>query len=239
MALNLPVVNGSSGTWGGILNDTLTDIDNRITTAANASSDLGDRIATLESGSKLTIATSTNRPVATAGQIVLETDTGFLYYVITIGGTPTRLPFPGSYVAKLKKTNSQNYGNGSAGAVFFTATDFDRLGSWTAANPSRYTATVAGAYEFTGAIGYAASNTTGTRQAWWAINGTAQNCTLASVAGTSTESTVVVARPAILSLAPGQYVELIGMQTSGGTIATDATTSAQPSMSVKYLGYNV
>lgn len=246
MALTLPDVNGSSGTWGSILNAALTDMDTRLNdaTTKNTAQDtslttLGNRVTTLEtSGGKLAVATSTTRPAPAVGQIVLETDTGYLYYMASVGGTPTRVPFPGSYVAKLKRTTPQNFGNNSAGGVAFTAADLDRLGAWSSAAPTRYTAPVPGAYEFTGAISYAA-NGTGFRSTTWYVNGAAQNSSSIIIPAVTGEATVVNARPVVLRLAVGDYVELVGLQNSGATITTDTTTANQPSIQVKYLGYNV
>lgn len=240
MAVTLPVVNGSSGTWGTILNAALTDIDGRLTTTISDTSGLQSRVSNLETsgGGKLTVATSSSRPSPAVGQVVLETDTGFLYYVASIGGNPTRVPFPGSYVAKLKRTSTQNFGNNSAGALQYSIADVDRLGGFSTGTPSRYTAQVAGTYEFTGAISYSVS-ATGYRSASWYYQGGAFNGGGAVVPGTSGETTVVVARPAIIRMSAGEYVELYGLQNSGATLTTDTTTAYQPGMQVKYLGYNV
>lgn len=246
MAITLPVVNGSSGTWGTILNAALTDIDTRLTdaTSKNTSQDttlttLGGRVTTLEgsagSGGELTVATSATRPAPAVGQIVLETDTGFLYYVASVSGTPTRVPFPGSYLAKLKRATTQTYGNNTAGPVAFTVADFDRLKGWN--GTTRYTATVPGIYEFTGAISWV-TNTTGYRSVTWNVNGAPHNCTAAIIPAAPGESTVVVARPCVLALNANDYVELVGQQNSGVSLTTDAGYINQPSMVVKYLGYN-
>lgn len=245
MALDLPVVNGSSGTWGSILNAALTDIDSRLSAAIIKNNDqdtalntVTGRVNTLEAntGGKLTVVTGVY-PTLAAGQIFLDTNNGYLSYVASVSGVPTRVPFPGSYVAKLKRTTTQNYGNNSAGALNFNAADTDRLGGWSSGTPTRYTATVPGAYEFTGAISYAA-NATGYRSTTWYLNGAAQNSSSIIIPAVTGESTVVNARPCILKLNVGDYVELYGYQNSGSTVTTDATTANQPSIQVKYLGYN-
>lgn len=245
MTVTLPVVNGSSGTWGTILNAALTDIDNRLSTAVttngnqdNNITNLTSRVTTLESGSsaggKFTVATSGSRPTPAVGQVVLETDTGFIYYVASVNGTPTRVPMPGSYLAKLKRSTAQNFGNSSAGALVFTAADFDRLGGWNGS--TRYTAQVPGMYEFSGAISFSVS-TAGYRQVSWYVNAGVFNSSNAIVPGASGDSTVVVARPFIAKLAAGDYVELFGLQNSGATLTTDTSNAYLPSMSVKYLGF--
>lgn len=240
MAVTLPVVNGSSGTWGTILNAALTDIDNRLSTNTTDSTDLKNRVSNLETsgGGKLTVATSGSRPTPAVGQVVLETDTGYLYYVASVQGAPTRVPFPGSHVAKLRRTSSQNFGNNSAGALQFTVADFDRLGSWNSSTPSRYTAQIPGIYEFTGGLSYSVS-TAGYRSVTWYYNGSPFNASNAVVPGAAGDSTVVAARTSTLKLAVGDYVELFGMQNSGATLTTDTTNAYLPNMSVKYLGYIV
>ena len=247
MALDLPVVNGSNGTWGTILNAALTDIDTRLAAATTKNGDqdtaidgLTGRVTTLESntntGGKLTVVNGVY-PALSVGQTFLDTATGFMSYVASVAGSTVRVPFPGSYLAKLKRTTTQTYGNNSAGALNFTAADFDRMGGWNSGNPTRYTAAVPGAYEFTGAISYAA-NATGYRSTTWYLNGAAQNSSSIIVPAVTGEATVVNARPTVFKLNAGDYVELFGYQNSGTSITTDATTANQPSIQVKYLGYN-
>jgi len=250
MAVTLPIINGSEGVWGSILNTAITDIDNRLINATDKNNTqdttlttYGDRITTLENKpaaeGKLLLTTSGSRPTPVVGQIVLETDTGYLYYCASVGGVATRVPFPGSYVAKLKQTTSQNLPTGSGTAITFNAADFNRLNGWTSG--SRFVATVPGTYEFTGAVSFGA-NGTGYRGCIWVVNGANFNGTAAYGPPAPTTpvsaSTVIVARPVTLGLGVGQYVELYGIQGSGSTLATDVGTTQQSGMQVKYLGYN-
>jgi hypothetical protein len=242
----LPVINGSSGVWGQILNTALTDIDVRLTTATNANATqdtevgaLKTRVGTLESGAsaggKLTVTTSASRPPITVGQIALETDTGYLYYGASVNGTATRVPFPGSYVAKMRSTAAQNLTTSVATRITLGATDFDRLGGCTS---TRYTAQVPGMYELTGAVSFE-NHSTGYRGTYWYLNGAQYNgstTTLAATPGTAAP-TVVPMRTIVAKLDAGQYVEVYAIQNSGTTLATENGFQYQSTAHIKYLGY--
>lgn len=248
MAVTLPIVGGSSGVWGSILNDAITDIDNRLVTATGTNSaqdtditDLKSRLTALETApparGMLIITTSGTRPPMTQGQICLETDTGYLYYVHTAGGALTRIPWPGSHIAGIRQTTAQNTTTGTATALTMDTRDFDRLGGW--AGTSRYTAFVKGLYEFTGAVSFA-TNTTGYRACYWAVNGAGRPASRVQIPPAPTgASTVIAARPMTVSLNVGDYVELMAHQNSGATLSTDVTTGTmyQPSVLIKFLGY--
>jgi hypothetical protein len=250
MALTLPVVNGSNGVWGTILNGILTELDTRVaaldtdtTSTESEVATLKTRIAALESGAGtgvggLTVATSTTRPELAIGQVVLETDTGFIYYGGKVNNVAFRLPFPGSHLAKLKRTSDQAFGNGGQNALAFETAEFDRLGGWNSVTPTRYTAKVPGFHEFTGGISWGTGGTnTSTRVVYWTLNG------LLTVAGSSIIHTegptgvVMQARTLSVKLAVGDYVELWGQQGSGTTLQTNTTVGALPTMQVTYLGH--
>jgi hypothetical protein len=250
VALTLPIVNNSTGTWGGILNTALTDLDNRLetvtTTTETTNTDLAnldERVTTLENAgggggggtAGLTVVYGT-LPTPTIGAAVLDGATGYLHYGADINGTATFVPFPGSFLAKLKRIQVQAYGNNTFGALAFDAADTDRLGGWSAANPTRYTAMVPGSYEFTGAIGWA-TNATGIRQVYFTKNGATFNGSLNLVQAVTGSPTFALVRATIIGLAAGDYVEMVGLQSSGVTLNTDNNTTDQPGMHVKYLGY--
>lgn len=248
MAVTLPIVGNSTGTWGTILNTAITDIDNRLITATSTNgtqdasiTDLKNRVTTLEgkpsTQGMMLLATSTNRPAAVVGQIVLETDTGFQYYVQTISGVATRIPWPGSYVAQLRQTVTQSLATSGTGyAITLDTEDFDRLNA--ANGTSKYTATLKGTYEFTGAVSFG-TNATGYRATAWARNGVVQNASRISIAPVpATVGTIVTARATPITLNVGDYVELYGYQNSGGALSTDVGAGPyQSSMMVRYLGY--
>lgn len=136
--------------------------------------------------------------------------------------------------ARLRQTVAQSLTNATYTAVTFTTEDYDSVGGHsTSVNTSRYTAQVAGAYGFAGGGAFAV-NAAGTRSSRWALNGTA-------IAGTTspgfdpTITSVVVARPLIVQLAVGDYIELQLRQSSGGALNTSVTSDDQTTMSVWYV----
>jgi hypothetical protein len=129
LAITKPVVNGSSGTWGTILNDALDDIVAAHNTDADA-------LAT----------TTTNVTALTSRVNTLEAGAG--------GGSPSSV-----YAARLRLTSSQSIGNASLNSIAFSTADYDRLGGWSAGNATRYTAQEAGDYELSGQVSFAANAT--------------------------------------------------------------------------------
>ena len=244
--VTLPVVNDSTGVWGTILNTSIQTLEGYINTNLATNDTQGTDIATLKTDVQtlkntntvgmMAVSTSAAKPPAVVGLMGLETDTGYLYYCARIGGVATRVPFPGQYMAKIKQTSSQNFTTNVGAPVTFNTADMNRLSGWSSG--SRYTAPVAGVYEFNGAITYG-GNATGYRAAMWYVNGSIYNGATAQIATgtTASVSTTVVARPFIIGLTQGQYVELWGNQNSGVTLATDVNTHLQTGMQVKYLGY--
>lgn len=250
MAVQLPIINGSSGVWGSILNDAIIDIDTRVVTATTTNvtqttdiTTLAARVATLETTSKtgyLVVTTAAGKPPASIGQMGLETDTGYLWYVASISGVPTRVPWPGSYLGKCRQTTAQNIAAGTTGSpITFQTCDTNRLNGWSSG--SKWTAPVRGLYEFSGAIAFTfLASPSGYRAAQWMIDGAAYNASRINVdpVEATNQTTVVNARSVVVSLNAGQYVELYGAQTSSSTIATDVSSvTFQANMSVKYMGY--
>ncbi len=232
MTVTLPVVNGSSGTWGGILNTAITDIDNRVTDNTN-------KLTTLQNtstGGKFTVATSGTRPNVEVGQVVLETDTGFIYYGASVGGVATRVPMPGMWVAKLRRTTTLNMSSGVSYQMSYTNVDFDRLGGFNSG--SAYNITVPGIYEFTGGTSWI-TNSTGYRSCWLRINNNAYSSS-GTIAGPSSDSTSISFRPTVVRLAQGDTVDMTVLQsnTAGTALACDTDPRWHPVLNVKYLGYH-
>lgn len=246
MAVTLPIINGSTGTWGTILNTAIEDIDTRLVTATtkNGTQDtdltaLTSRVGAIEQTNTiglLAVSTSGNRPTARVGLMGLETDTGYMYYCASVGGAATRVPFPGSFMAKIKQTSTQNFTSSNGAALVMHTADTNRLNGWSSG--SRYSAPVKGIYEFTGGITFG-GNATGYRAAMWYVNGSQFNGATTQIATgtTASVSTTVNARTSVIGLNVGDYVELWGAQNSGATLATDVSTGVQSGIQVKYLGY--
>lgn len=109
--------------------------------------------------------------------------------------------------------------------VFDTeATDTDGMHS-TASNTSRITAVTAGYYLVAGHIPFAA-NATGGRHGWLSLNGTTTRIAWASATSVTAATITSLAMSGAVFLNVGDYVELMGYQTSGGNLATDITTGS-------------
>lgn len=246
--VELPVINGSTGVWGTILNNSIRQIEGYINTNLDTNTTQGDTLTTLTNdvtnikntfkNGMMAVSTSTTRPPAVVGLIGLETDTGYLYYCASISGVATRVPFPGQYLAKLRQTSSQTFNQGSAAAITYGVADTLRGGGWSSG--SRYTAQVPGIYEFTGAITFGA-NATGYRTAMWYKGGTPVPAGAVTIPATpitpTSASSVVTARTMVIGLNTNDYVELYGVQSGATTLNTDVAASLQSGIYVKYLGY--
>lgn len=247
MTVTLPIINGSTGVWGGILNTAITDIDTRLETATakNNTQDetlttLSGKVTTLESAvtsiGAMKTFTSGARPTATVGAIGLETDTGYMVYGAKVSGIAAWVPWPGSPMARLRQTSAQAILTSDSTAIItFQVADLNRLAGWSSGG--RFTAPVAGQYEISGAITYVA-NATGNRNAILFLNGNPVAASSGSCPGNGAGGSTAQTRPMILALNKFDYVELRGWQATGATVNTDVSNaSAQSGMNVKYMGY--
>lgn len=136
--------------------------------------------------------------------------------------------------ARLRQTSVQSIPNATYTSVTFTTEDYDSVGGHsTSVNTSRYTAQVAGAYVLGGGGSFAV-NASGVRSCQWALNGT----TIPGSTSPGFDPTItsnVVARPMVVVLAIGDYVELRLRQSSGGALNTSVTSDDQATMSVWYV----
>lgn len=142
-------------------------------------------------------------------------------------------------IAELRQTTLQTFTTSVSAAVTFTTedidTDIDGIGGHdNVTNPSRYTARYAGWYLISGAVEFVA-NATGDRFAWLAVNGTDVNGSVGFQAGDATGSAAVQARIKKVYLNIGDYVEVIGFQSSGGNLNTVVGARDQSSMSVQWV----
>jgi len=134
--------------------------------------------------------------------------------------------------AKLRQTSAQSLTTSVAAAITFDVEDLDNVGGHsTVTNTSRYTAVYAGWYFCGGGVGYA-SNATGLRGAEFAVNGTVVNGVGVLLSAITGATTRVPCRGILVFLNVGDYVEVLGFQSSGGALNTAVTGTEQPSMSV-------
>lgn len=142
-------------------------------------------------------------------------------------------------VAELRQTIAQSLTTGSGIAILFDTEDIDTdNGHSTVTNTSRYTPQTQGRLQYSGGIGYA-TNATGSRFAFWTINGAAINGGMA-VTG-SVGGVYRILAPTASSFFNGttDFLELFGLQSSGGALSTDVTAGSlggQSRMSVRMVG---
>lgn len=119
-----------------------------------------------------------------------------------------------------------NGGSGTLTAIQLDSSQFDSEGGHSnTVNNTRYTCQVAGLYKIDGRVSFS-GNTTGSRGAGWTVNGTSTG--LALGAGNTSATTPVnvgmtVACAGYQYLNVGDYVELVGYQTSGATLTVQST----------------
>ncbi|MFG2054763.1 hypothetical protein ACGFI9_12100 [Micromonospora sp. NPDC048930] len=144
--------------------------------------------------------------------------------------------------ARLVQTVAQSIPSGGTfTAVTFTTevedTDPDGIGGHsTVTNTSRYTCRYPGLYLLGGGVGFS-QNVTNARGCAWLLNGAVvdgSDVMLMAVTVGAT-ATRVPARPWLMRLAEGDYVELGAFQNSGGALATVAGGAAASSMSVAWM----
>lgn len=140
-------------------------------------------------------------------------------------------------IAVLRQTAAQTgIANSTFTAITFGFEDIDTYnGHSTAVNNTRYTAQKAGKYQLSGGVAWAA-NTAGQRWTRWAKNGVEIEGSGTSVNATSSGQALTPARTIIVGLAVGDYVELQGLQSSGGPLDTYVGVAyAQSSMTVQWV----
>lgn len=135
-------------------------------------------------------------------------------------------------IAQMRQTVAQSISTSSGTAVTFGAEDVDTAGGHsTSSNTSRYVAQVAGWYQVSGAVSFA-SNGTGRRGSWLAVNGSNVNGSEAIVHTSTTNVISVPGRTMLVQLGIGDYVELLAWQDSGGSINTAVSGTQMSTMTV-------
>lgn len=141
-------------------------------------------------------------------------------------------------VASLYQVNTQSVGNGSATPISLDGSLIDTYsGHSVSTNNSRYTFQVAGIYLITGGTAWS-PNTAGVRAASFRLNGTSLLIGSQAILGTITSvgnNTNVPAVSVLTQANVGDYVELLGTQTSGGSLSTQTGGSNTSTMSIVWL----
>lgn len=218
----------------------VSSLSGQVGTLTGQVSSLNSRVTTLENaGGGLIVGTTASLPAVKIGQMTLATDTGYLSYGASISGVATRVPWPGSVVTKLRNNGTQNMASGSHTALNWSSTVWDRVNGWSSGQPTRWTCTIPGVYQFDGAASWAASDIGFRRASLW-LNDVDLNAGAASMypVGAAGASTLPL-RPMVLSMSVGQWVEVRCYHSSGsaGTLLAVGSNTAAPSMNVVFLGY--
>lgn len=127
--------------------------------------------------------------------------------------------------ASLYQITSQSVPNGNFTSLGLDGSAFDTYnGHSTSSNNSRYVAQVPGTYEVTGTVAWP-SNATGARGCRIAKNGSPV-LGAASFTGTTSGDVYSIDTPAFqVPMVIGDYVEVQGFQSSGGSLSTNVAAS--------------
>lgn len=137
---------------------------------------------------------------------------------------------------QVRQTLAQSFTSGSSAACLFDSEDIDNDGMHsTVSNTSRLTGQTAGRFVISGGTSYA-TNTSGFRDAEWNVNGSAVNGAGALIPPVTGASTRVAARSLSVFLNVGDFVELLGLQNSGGPLNSDVAGTAQPLALARWVG---
>lgn len=129
-------------------------------------------------------------------------------------------------IAALRQSVAQSLVNTSWVAITLDAEDTDSYGGHsTVTNTSRYTCQLTGWYTACGVVAFA-PNVTGFRAARLQVNGTAENGTITYVPNNGSAESVAVTPTRDIFLNSGEYLEVAGWQSSGGSLNTSATVPA-------------
>jgi hypothetical protein len=254
VAVTLPVVNGSSGTWGGILNAALTDIDNRLTaaTAANTAQDTGisdlttrigtaeTKITNLEASGGSSYPSKADLPTsATNGARAVTADTGIAWTWYSGAWYPA----PGTWCCTLIQAEATNPIPTATATVIQldTPKTVGVTGSYSInGNLAGWQPTVPGWYTLSGGISYTDTQAgQGFRQAYLTMGGTPINGSggVVSPNDDATTTTVVNTRTITVYVPAGQKIQLVGIHTQGITLNTSIASSSRSSLSVVFAGW--
>lgn len=144
-------------------------------------------------------------------------------------------------MVQLRQSTLQAVTTGTFTPITFTTEDFDNYGGHdNSTNPSRYTCQVAGRYQLSGKISWAA-NAAGQRASQWYVNGTGLSGSQAAIEPDDGAGAIpghpAVTMTALLSV--GDYVELVGFQDAAASLNTSvANAQVQSIMVVRWIGFS-
>lgn len=143
-------------------------------------------------------------------------------------------------LAKLKQTSVQTLTTSVWTSIALDTedadTDIDGTGGHdNVTNNSRYTARYPGWYQASGGVAFA-GNTTGRRGVRFAVNGSLVDASGTVIIATSPSAVTMPASADHIYLNAGDYLEIQGLQESGGNLNTAASASeSRPRMTVRWV----
>lgn len=162
-----------------------------------------------------------------AGEVVVAS-----YFNTNINGPLSFLLAPP--ILEIRQSSNQNLLDATTTALTFTTEDVDSSGMHsTVSATTKCTAVYPGWYLSSGRYSPAA-NGTGDRFSWWMVNAADNNGSLGFKAGDATAVSVCPAATKKIFLNTGDYLELVGFQSSTGTLGTGVTTREQSTISMQW-----
>lgn len=172
------------------------------------------------------MSTALPLPTFTAGQRLLASS---LQQIITWATFKDNEP-----ILRISQTSTQTLTTGVWTAITMDASVTDPTGMHSnVTNNSRATAVTAGWYWPAGVVAFAAS-ATGTRGARFAVNGTTVQGSAQFLPPTAAGSLAVAAVSLPIFLNAGDYVEIQGVQNSGGNLATLSASDLDSTLSLTW-----
>ena len=176
------------------------------------------------------------------GDLAVTTDTGNVYqrfnssWNLVMEGPES--PRVGQVVLRARNTSAVSFpGDATDTNVTWQTEDWDIFSFHsTSSNTSRITPNIPGKYTFNGAVVFNQDNS-GYRAARWYKNGSVVNGSESRIDAVTGASSAVVARPTTIECnGSSDYVELRGIQNSGGSLSSNTTNTQQSSVEVTYAG---
>lgn len=221
--------------------------------APKAFQDLGNGVdaslTAVQSGTVMRFATKAARDAALVGALapvpgmfaycgdIKRTEMFITPTAATFGAFSGWAPLPGTFVASFYRGTAQPIPNNVGTYMAWDQVNFDLLGGYSAATPSRYTFKVPGAYIISGGVSFTTHSSVTLRQAYFYINGApawGNAIALGSVIGFDTVLPLITSK---VALKVNDYIEVGALQLSGVQLNTSTSSGAVwPSLHVVYAG---
>ncbi|MFJ5217162.1 hypothetical protein ACIP98_20870 [Streptomyces sp. NPDC088354] len=133
------------------------------------------------------------------------------------------------------QASAQSLSDNTWAAITLDAEDFDSDGGHsTTTNPSRYVCQVAGTYLAIGTVGFVAG-TVGNRAVRFLVNGSPIRGSFNKLQSASNTHSSGITAVSQLVLGVGDYVEVQGLQTSGGALNTNVATDVDSCLGLQWI----